>query len=46
MAIRIADTLTLDEALFLLGHHEEGGYFDACGQVVLHERGDNREGIQ
>lgn len=46
MAITIPDTLTLDEALFLLGHHEEGGYFDACGQVVLYEGEDNGEGIQ
>jgi len=29
--------LKLKEAIYLMGHHKEGGYFDACGQVVLFE---------
>jgi hypothetical protein len=29
--------LTLEEAIYLLEHHREGGYFDATGVVVLFE---------
>lgn len=40
--IKIAYTaLKLKEAIYLMEHHKEGGYFDACGQVVLLE-GDKR----
>ena len=47
MGIKIAGSeLTLREAVYLLEQHREGGYFDACGQVVLHEGEDNGEGIQ
>ena len=37
--------LTLREALYLLAYRE-GGYFDACGQVVLYEGEDNGERIR
>ena len=47
MGIKIAGyELTFGEAAYLLEQHREGGYFDACGQVVLYEREDNGEGIQ
>lgn len=47
MGIKVAGSeLTLREALYLLEQHGEGGYFDACGQVMLYEGEDNEEGIQ
>jgi hypothetical protein len=35
-------TLTLEEAIYLLEHHREGGYFDAGGYVILFEAKDLR----
>ena len=42
---RAGSELTLRAALYLLAYRE-GGYFDACGQVVLYEGEDNGERIR